>query len=102
VGYQYRGPEGDDPEELSQELKEAFLKGRERDLKFKSTGSGPHTDDLIFTLQKRPIKNVGSQGEQRNRTEEQKHSGSHARQARGTTEPVELPRGLLQRSPFYR
>jgi DNA replication and repair protein RecF len=65
VGYQYRGPESETPEEISRELKEAFLRGRERDIKFKSTGSGPHTDDLIFTLQKRPIKNVGSQGEQR-------------------------------------
>lgn len=65
VGYQYRGPEGVDPDQLRAELIDAFSKGRERDLKLKSTGSGPHTDDLIFTLQKRPIKNVGSQGEQR-------------------------------------
>jgi DNA replication and repair protein RecF len=65
VGYQYRGPEGETEDEIAAELKDAFTKGRERDLKLKSTGSGPHTDDLIFTIQKRPIKHVGSQGEQR-------------------------------------
>lgn len=65
VGYQYRGPEGERPEEITEALRESFRRGRERDLRMKATGSGPHTDDLVFTLDGRPIKSSGSQGEQR-------------------------------------
>lgn len=65
VGYHYRGPEGVRADEIAQELRETFKKSRERDLKYKSTGSGPHTDDLIFTLRDRHLRSFGSQGEQR-------------------------------------
>jgi DNA replication and repair protein RecF len=65
VSYQYRGPEGSSADEIADELREMFRKGRERDLRLKSTGSGPHTDDLMFLLDERPIKHSGSQGEQR-------------------------------------
>ena len=38
---------------------------REQDLKYKSTGRGPHRDDLSFLIGGRPLKGFGSQGQQR-------------------------------------
>lgn len=38
---------------------------REQDLRYKSTGRGPHRDDLSFLIGGRPLKGFGSQGQQR-------------------------------------
>lgn len=37
----------------------------EQDLRYKSTGRGPHRDDLLFSIGGRPLKGFGSQGQQR-------------------------------------
>lgn len=37
----------------------------DQDLRYKTTGRGPHRDDLIFYIQGRPLKGFGSQGQQR-------------------------------------
>lgn len=37
----------------------------EQDLRYKSTGRGPHRDDLLFSIGDRPLKGFGSQGQQR-------------------------------------
>lgn len=46
-------------------LEEALKKNRERDLRLKSTASGPHRDDLCFKLGDIDIRRFGSQGQQR-------------------------------------
>jgi DNA replication and repair protein RecF len=38
---------------------------QEQDLRYKTTGRGPHRDDLIFLIKDRPLKHFGSQGQQR-------------------------------------
>jgi DNA replication and repair protein RecF len=38
---------------------------REQDLRYKTTGRGPHRDDLVFLIEGRPLKSYGSQGQQR-------------------------------------
>jgi DNA replication and repair protein RecF len=38
---------------------------REQDLRYKTTGRGPHRDDLTFLIGGRPLKGFGSQGQQR-------------------------------------
>ena len=38
---------------------------REQDLRYKTTGRGPHRDDLAFLIGGRPLKGFGSQGQQR-------------------------------------
>ncbi|MBR6898427.1 MAG: DNA replication/repair protein RecF [Lachnospiraceae bacterium] len=47
------------------ELEEALKKGRARDIKNKSTGNGPHRDDLRFCVGGIDIRKYGSQGQQR-------------------------------------
>ena len=52
-------------------LEEALKKNRERDIRMKSTTSGPHRDDICFTVENRTgerkidIRRFGSQGQQR-------------------------------------
>lgn len=38
---------------------------QEHDLRYKTTGRGPHRDDLTFLIKERPLKSFGSQGQQR-------------------------------------
>lgn len=38
---------------------------RERDIKYKCTGQGPHKDDIIFNINGRDVRKYGSQGQQR-------------------------------------
>jgi len=45
-------------------LKE-FHTQQEHDLRYKTTGRGPHRDDLSFLIKDRPLKSFGSQGQQR-------------------------------------
>ena len=47
------------------QLAERLEKHRERDIFFKSTQSGPHKDDISFTIDGREVKVYGSQGQQR-------------------------------------
>lgn len=46
-------------------LEQAIRKNRERDLKIKSTSSGPHRDDICIMQDKMDIRKFGSQGQQR-------------------------------------
>lgn len=46
-------------------LKQALKKNRERDLRMKSTTSGPHRDDICFMSGNIDIRKFGSQGQQR-------------------------------------
>ena len=52
-------------------LEEALKRNRERDIRMKSTTSGPHRDDICFTVESRTgerkidIRKFGSQGQQR-------------------------------------
>jgi recF protein len=47
------------------ELDQLHKKSRERDIMLKYTSTGVHRDDLIFTMEGHPIKNYGSQGQQK-------------------------------------
>ena len=38
---------------------------RDKDIKYKSTGAGPHKDDLIFYINGQDVRKYGSQGQQR-------------------------------------
>lgn len=49
----------------SQDLEQAVLRNRERDLKLKTTTTGPHRDDLLFLADGIDIRKYGSQGQQR-------------------------------------
>ena len=49
----------------NRELREAFIKTRQRDLILGWTSQGPHKDDLEMRLGEYPLKQVGSQGQQR-------------------------------------
>jgi DNA replication and repair protein RecF len=44
-------------------LKQALVSGRERDLRRRFTGSGPHLDDLVLMIQDRPARVHASQGQ---------------------------------------
>ncbi len=49
----------------NRELREAYVKTRQRDLILGWTSQGPHKDDLDMRLGEYPLKQVGSQGQQR-------------------------------------
>jgi len=49
----------------NRELREAYIKTRQRDLILGWTSQGPHKDDLDMRLGEYPLKQVGSQGRQR-------------------------------------
>lgn len=59
--------EDEDPDEaeIKKRLEEHLFKSREADLKRLYTQSGPHSDDLIFSLDGRDARFYGSQGQQR-------------------------------------
>ena len=50
-----------DPDTIAARLRE----GRERDLRFRSTTTGPHRDDFDFLIDGRPARDFGSEGQQR-------------------------------------
>lgn len=50
-----------EPENFEQQVKCT----RERDIKFKSTGVGPHKDDMYFFINGQDVRRFGSQGQQR-------------------------------------
>ena len=47
------------------ELKDLLVQNFNEDLKLERTGSGIHKDDLELTINKRPVKKFGSQGQQK-------------------------------------
>lgn len=59
------GEEGTDLNEIETRLADSLVKSRETDLKRLYTGSGPHADDLILTLDDREARAYGSRGQQR-------------------------------------
>ena len=54
-----------EPDTKGQPLHEALQRGRERDLRMRSTGCGPHRDDICFMTNGIDIRKFGSQGQQR-------------------------------------
>lgn len=57
LGYEYNVSEEDFQDQL--------FRGRERDLRQKTTGTGPHRDDISFLVNGIDIRKFGSQGQQR-------------------------------------
>ena len=51
--------------EIKEKLKENIVKSRESDFKRLYTNAGPHTDDIVLTLNGRDARIYGSQGQQR-------------------------------------
>ena len=47
------------------EFEDKLKESREKDIKYKSTGTGPHKDDLIFLINGNDVRKYGSQGQQR-------------------------------------
>ena len=67
AGISYR-PEGvlaTDRESIRLELLELFNRHLRNDERYGTTSSGPHRDDLILSLDNRPLKAFGSQGQQK-------------------------------------
>ena len=54
-----------EPDTKGHPLHEALQRGRERDLRMRSTGCGPHRDDICFMTNGIDIRKFGSQGQQR-------------------------------------
>ena len=54
-----------EPNVLSEEMEEKIEKQREKDIFYKQTSSGPHRDDICFTVKDIDIRKYGSQGQQR-------------------------------------
>lgn len=54
-----------EPDTKGEPLHEALRRGRERDLRMRSTGCGPHRDDICFMANGIDIRKFGSQGQQR-------------------------------------
>lgn len=57
VGIQY------DSQLLTNDLKDLLVKNREKDRILQRTTAGIHRDDLIFTMDEKPLKKFGSQGQ---------------------------------------
>ena len=54
-----------EPDTKEEEFKEKLLRNRENDLKSGSTSTGPHRDDIRFSLNDIDLRKYGSQGQQR-------------------------------------
>ena len=54
-----------EPHNGSRALEDALRKNRDRDLRLKSTSTGPHRDDICFMTGDLDIRKYGSQGQQR-------------------------------------
>lgn len=53
------------PDTVEGKLEETLLSIRDKDIRLKQTGAGPHRDDLIFTVGGMDLRKYGSQGQQR-------------------------------------
>ena len=47
------------------DFEEEVKTSRQKDIKYKATGKGPHKDDLIFLINDNDVRKYGSQGQQR-------------------------------------
>lgn len=54
-----------EPDVLPQDFEEKLLKERDKDIRYKQTGVGPHRDDFSFVVNGIDIRKYGSQGQQR-------------------------------------
>ena len=54
-----------EPSATENNFKELLKDGREKDIRMKFTGVGPHRDDIIFLINGTDIRKYGSQGQQR-------------------------------------
>ena len=50
------------------DFEEEVRNSRQKDIKYKVTGKGPHKDDLIFLINDNDVRKYGSQGQQRTAT----------------------------------
>ena len=55
----------DFPQEEEKNFREILIKEREKDKRYRTTGKGPHRDDIKISTNGRDIRKYGSQGQQR-------------------------------------
>lgn len=65
ICYRPEGVQADGRECIRAELLELFAKHERSDERYGTTTAGPHRDDLTLTLDNRPLKAFGSQGQQK-------------------------------------
>ncbi|MDD2897932.1 MAG: DNA replication/repair protein RecF [Desulfuromonadaceae bacterium] len=65
ISYQPDGVQSADKEHIREELLELFKRHQRSDERYGTTTAGPHRDDLNFTMDERPLKAFGSQGQQK-------------------------------------
>ncbi len=53
------------PQVRVDQFMDALIQGRDRDIKLKTTGNGPHKDDIAFLVNDIDLRHFGSQGQQR-------------------------------------
>jgi len=62
ITYSPQGVHAAESDRIRSDLMELFSKYERSDEKFGTTTAGPHRDDLVFHLDGRPLKSLGSQG----------------------------------------
>lgn len=66
IGYSFlKNGEKPTDEEIKKRLYDSLLNSRDSDIKKLYTGTGPHTDDLMMSLDSRDVRFYGSQGQMR-------------------------------------
>jgi len=65
IGYFPEGVRSAEKENIRAELLELFARHASSDERYGTTSAGPHRDDLIFSLDGKPLKAFGSQGQQK-------------------------------------
>jgi len=65
IAYMPEGVRSTKQEEIRTELLELFERHQQSDIRYGTTTTGPHRDDLIFQLNERPLKSSGSAGQQK-------------------------------------
>lgn len=65
ICYQPDGVTAGDLAEIAAELRQLFEKHARTDERYCTTSAGPHRDDIIFSLDDKPLKTLGSQGQQK-------------------------------------
>lgn len=78
------------PDVSEKEFENKLISGRERDLYLKSTGCGPHRDDMYFFINEQDIRKFGSQGQQRTAALSLKLSEIHLMKEKVKDQPVLL------------
>lgn len=65
IGYRPEGVQAVEREAIRQELLSLFDRNARNDERYGTTTAGPHRDDLLLSLDNRPLKAFGSQGQQK-------------------------------------